>query len=131
MVGSAASIKYNQKIQRKKYAAKVIDCHDSLEQCNKTINREVGIMITCNHPTIIDIIGYSKKDVNGEYNATIVMNLMKNGSLAHVIEQIRLGSGPIEYSNTTRQIILIGVARGMKYLHYRNIIHRYLKTENI
>lgn len=88
-------------------------------------------MITCNHPTIINIIGYSKKDFNDEYNATIVMNLMKNGSLAHVIEQIRLGSGPIEYSNTTRQIILIGVARGMKYLHDRNIIHRYLKAENI
>ena len=80
-------------------------------------------MICVKHPTLIKFIGYSKKDFLDESNVTIIMELAKNGSLNDVIESIMKSRGPADYTNTSRQIILVGVARGMKYLHDRNIIH--------
>ena len=113
------------------YAAKILDCGDDEEQCNKLIEREVGIMMCVNHPTIIKFIGYSKLDFHNENNLTIIMELAKNGSLSDVLKSIQQNDGPSNYTNTTRQIILIGISRGMKYLHDLNIIHRDLKAGNI
>ena len=113
------------------YAAKIIDCGDDEEQCNKIIDREIRIMIYCRHPTIIKFIGYSKIDFHHENNVTIIMELAKNGSLEDVLKNIRSSHGPINYTNTTRQIIITGIARAIKYLHDRDIIHRDLKPGNI
>lgn len=113
------------------YAAKVIDCGDDQEQCNKMIDREVGIMMSINHPTLVKLIGYSTVDFQGEKNITLIMELATNGSLLDIIKKIQVNDGPHDYTNTSRQIILIGVSRGMKYLHDRYIIHRDLKAGNI
>lgn len=122
-------------VQEKKtgqlYAAKVIDCDDNEGKCNEMVNREISILIYATHPTIVKFIGYSKVDFQGENNVTIIMELAKNGSLREVLRKIQQGCGPSNYTNTTRQIILVGVARGIKYLHDRNIIHRDIKPENI
>ena len=115
----------------KQYAAKVIDCGDDEEQCKKMIDREIGIMMYANHPTIIKLIGFSLQDFLEENNITIIMDLANNGSLADILQKIEHGDCPNDYTNTTRQIILVGVARGMKYLHDRNIIHRDVKAGNI
>lgn len=123
--------KVKEKSTGKLYAAKVIECWDNKEQCDKMINREVNIMFSCKHPTIIKIIGYSNKDFLNENNIVIIMELAKNGSLYDVIKSIIQGSGPKDFTNTTKQIILAGIARGMKYLHYHSIIHRDLKLGNI
>ena len=113
------------------YAAKIIDCGDDQEQCNKLIDREVLIMMSINHPTLAKLIGYSKVDFQGESNITLIMELAPNGSLLDVIQKIQVNDGPHDYTNTTRQINLIGISRGMKYLHDRYIIHRDLKAGNI
>ena len=113
------------------YAAKIIDCGDDEDQCNRIIEREVGIMIIVQHPTIIKFIGYSKIDFNGEHNITIIMDLAKNGSLADVLKKIEQNNAPDNYTATSRQIIVTGVARGMKYLHDHRIIHRDLKSGNV
>lgn len=113
------------------YAAKVIDCGDNQEECDKMFNREVGILMNVNHPTIIKFIGYSTTDFLEEQNITLIMELATNGSLQDVIKKLENNYGPADYTNTSRQIILIGVARGMKYLHDRNILHRDLKPGNI
>ena len=84
------------------------------------------------HPTIIKFVGYSKKDFLNEKNITLIMDYAKNGSLCNVIKKIQENCKLNDlYTNTSRQIILIGIARGMKYLHDRNIIHRDLKLDNI
>ena len=88
-------------------------------------------MMYIQHPTIMIFVGYSPTDFNNAHNMIIIMELAQNGSLQDVIKNIMSNNGPPYYCNTTRQIILVGVARGMKFLHDRNIIHRDLKPGNI
>lgn len=59
------------------------------------------------------------------------MDHMKEGSLADLIAKESKGLCSIKYDNTKRQIILIGIARGMMILHNCHVIHRDLKPENI
>ena len=59
------------------------------------------------------------------------MDYMKQGSLANLIEQETNSLCPSNYDNTKRQIILVGIARGMMLLHKHCVIHRDLKPENI
>ena len=129
--GFGVVYKVEEKETGELFAAKIIDCDDDEEMCNQMIKREISIMMYARHPTIIKFIGYSKLDFHEENNITIIMELAKNGSLKNVIKKIQEGDGPKDYTNTSRQIILVGVARGMKYLHDRSIIHRDLKTDNI
>ena len=95
------------------------------------INREIGIMMRLQHPAIIQFQGYSLQDFEGQIRVTIIMNLMKKGSLSAVLENVQKGLSDSKYDNTTRQKILIGIARGMMYLHKNYIIHRDLKPGNI
>lgn len=100
-------------------------------QKEEFLNREIGILMLANHPTIIKFIGFSLRDFFNRDNVVLIMELAEKGSLSEVLKQIQAGNIPKDYTDTIRQIILIGVARGMKYLHDRNIIHRDLKPENV
>lgn len=95
------------------------------------INREIRTMIHFNHPTIIKFRGYSLKDFWGQKNVTIFMDLAKNRSLKDVLKKCSNGLSPEQYDNTAKQIILIGIARGMMELHKGHLIHRDLKPENV
>lgn len=95
------------------------------------INREIGIMTRMDHPTIIKFYGYSLKDFDGKDNVTLFMQLASKGSLADLLKKVQQGLADDNYDNTARQKILIGIARGMMYLHQRHAIHRDLKPDNI
>ena len=95
------------------------------------ISREVRILIQIQHPTIIQFRGFSYIDFNKNKNITILMDYMKKGSLADLIDQEMKSLCPSTYDNTKRQIILVGICRGMMLLHHRHVIHRDLKPENI
>ena len=56
---------------------------------------------------------------------------MSKGSLFQMIQLEQQHVAPFNYNNTTKNIIIIGIAAGMKYLHNKNIMHRDLKPENI
>lgn len=113
------------------YCAKVYDFGGNKEKCNKIIDYIITIMSNIKHPSIIKIIGYSRIDFQSNSNATIITELAKNRSLYDVINEIKKGSKPKYYSNTSKQIILIGISNAMKYLHDHNIIHSNLKSSNI
>ena len=113
------------------YAAKVLNTHSDEAQYKKMIDREIGIMILCQHPTIIKFIGFSTYDFNEQKNITIFMELAKRGSLAEFLQKVQKGIIEELYDNTKKQIILVGIARGMMFLHQHQIIHRDLKPGNI
>ena len=60
------------------------------------------------------------------------MDHASNGSLSDVFKKIEEKKiFPSNYTNTSRQIILVGICFGMKYLHENKIIHRNLNPSNI
>lgn len=102
----------------------------NVEKYRQKINREIVILIRCQHPTIIKFLGYSFKDLLKQNNFTIFMEYMKNGSLTSILEKSR--ENPVDhFDNTAKQIILIGIARAMMYLHQHKIVHRDLKPGNV
>ncbi|KAK8871943.1 hypothetical protein M9Y10_007689 [Tritrichomonas musculus] len=118
--------KYNNKY----FAAKVNRFQGS-EKYSLLNRREISILIQIQHPTIVEFVGYSNKDFNGLDQTTIIMKFMSKGSLSDLIEKEIRGLCPSDYDNTKRQIILIGIARGMMILHSKNVIHRDLKSANV
>lgn len=88
-------------------------------------------MIKCQHPTIIKFHGYSLRNFNQQKNAMIFMELAKNGSLMNLIKKVKSGLLEQIYDNTNRQIILVGISRGMMHLHQHKIMHRDLKPGNV
>ena len=118
----------NNYINKTKYAAKIISGDTGNEQSRKMINREIGILMRLQHPNIIQFIGYSLKDFKGNDNVTLIMTLAEKGSLSTVLQNVQHGLADPIYDNTIRQKILIGIARGMMYLHKNHVIHRDLKT---
>lgn len=129
--GFGSVFKVRDQATETEYAAKIIINSGFDDQSKKMINREIGIMMRVHHPAVIKFLGYSLVDFNGNNNVTIIMQLAENGSLAELISRCQTGNAPHSYDNTTRQKILIGIARGMMYLHQHHIIHRDLKPGNI
>ena len=111
------------------YAAKIITYVNNEKQ-NMT-DREIEIMMNLQHPTIINFIGYSLMDFEGKFAVTIIMDLANKGSLDQLLQNSEKSLAYLDYNNTARQIILVGITRGMMILHQHNILHRDLKPGNI
>lgn len=120
-----------EKETSKEYAAKVLLSEEDTPIYHQMANREIGIMIRVQHPTIIQFRGYSLEDLDHNKNIVIIMDFAKKGSLSKILQDARNSLADKDYSNTARQIILIGIAKGMMYLHKQHIIHRDLKPENV
>ena len=114
------------------YIAKILVLESTQnEQDRNIIKQEIINMIRLQHPTLNRFYGYSMIDFLNKNNVTFIMNYAENGSLASVFQSIQKGSTDIKIDNTIRQKILIGIARGMMYLHQNGIIYRNLKPANI
>lgn len=114
-----------------KLAAKVITKNDEEDKYKEMVNNEIQILLRSNHPTIVKFIGYSFKDFFNQQNVIIFTELAQKGSLEKYLSNAKKGLADSFYDNTCRQIILIGIARGMMYLHQNDIIHRDLKPGNV
>lgn len=52
-------------------------------------------------------------------------------TLEDILEAERISSSPNNWNNTTKTIVLFGIAEGMRQLHSKKIMHRNLKPSNI
>ena len=111
------------------YTAEVID--SSYLKNKQKLEDEINALENIQHPTISKFYGYSKLDFEGNDNITLLFQFTPKFTLADLLSKVRQGLHDNKYDNTARQKILIGVARGMMYLHQHHAIHRNLRPENI
>ena len=103
-------------------------CKDNLSQIthNEEIIKDLIILCQINHPNIVHLYHYSFQNVKGEFQPSFVFDNYLNGSLEYAIE-----NKSSNLDNTTKQIILCGIANGMKYLHSLNIYNFVLSPFSI
>lgn len=127
----SVSLVHPKNDKRKKIALKMIPVDLTDHDTQKSFIREISIMATLNHPSLIRLIGftnYSKKhqsfQIYSEYlpNRTLIDALRDDECL----EEKKKTLNP-----TRRSIIVYGIASAMSYLHKNKIVHRDLKPENI
>ena len=95
------------------------------------LSREVGILSTLNHPSVMRFFGYSSTDFIDLCRPVIVTEIITNGRLANILEIERSGFNISFWDDTMKLINIYGIASCMAYLHSLDIIHRDLKPENI
>lgn len=85
-----------------------------------TFQRELAILATAEHPAILKFMG-----ATDTHPFSIVTEWMPNKSLYH---ELRKGH---KMTPTLKTIACFDIARGMQFLHSREIIHRDLKSLNV
>lgn len=76
------------------------------------------------HPAVLPLVVFNFKSIKNKPKPTIITKYAINGSLDSIISKNIL-------SSTQKYIILLGIAKGMNYLHLHGIVHRDLKPLNI
>jgi serine/threonine protein kinase len=90
---------------------------------------EIHAMSTLVHPCVTRLRGYCPPD--RENQARIWTDFAMNGSLASVLEGVRVGREPDFWDPTGRALIICGIALGMRHVHSMGFIHRDLTPGNI
>jgi small GTP-binding protein len=97
--------------------------------------REVQILWSQNHPTLLKCLGYLPADETGIESAALVLELAEGGSVKTFIQKAQVADGDTDpdprWTPTRKHIILYGTALGISILHDRGIVHRDLKPENV
>ncbi|KAF9649193.1 kinase-like protein [Thelephora ganbajun] len=91
---------------------------DDTDKINKRYCKEVIVCKRANHPNVLSIEGVAPK----LFEFSMVSQWMPNGNMLGYVEQ---------YPGTNRLKLLIGVTRGLNYLHVNDVIHGNLKGQNI
>jgi serine/threonine protein kinase len=111
-----------------KYAKKVFRGVD-----NKSFKQESEVLACLCHPNVVRVVGWSESR-NGE-NKSIVMELMHE-DLSNFLSECAdknefRGSADVPLSILAAVNLMLQVARGLKYLHSRRVVHRDVKSLNV
>lgn len=101
--------------------------NENLLKSQNTFYQEVAILATCNHPAIVEFVGWCTEKKKGK----IYLIALEKGSLKDLISKSMKREPDPLWDYTHKLIISYGIARAMEYLHRINILHRDLKSENI
>ncbi|KAJ7262839.1 kinase-like domain-containing protein [Mycena rebaudengoi] len=99
-------------------ALKVVRTGGGIIPTSKAILREIEIWSTLRHPNVLPFLGANHLDDR----PFIVMPYMKYGNAREYLQN---------YQNETPLPILQDAARGLLYLHSKNVVHGDLKAANI
>lgn len=105
---------------KKQYFAN--SCYD--EDSENELRHELHFLEKYCHSTFTNLIGYSEIDFFRRKCFTLIYEYAVNDSLQSLLDKGTL-------DNTQRQIILVGICRGMMLLHANRTIIRSLKPTNI
>lgn len=105
---------------KKQYFAN--SCSD--ESSENYLRHELHFLEKYSHSTFSNLIGYSEIDFIGRKRFTLIYEYSVNDSLQSLLDKGTL-------DNTQRQIILVGICRGMMLLHANRTIIRSLMPKNI
>lgn len=92
--------------------------------------REVSILLSLQHPTILHLVGYSLPSERYQFWG-LYTEFMPNGTLQQALDCERNGNPTPGFDATVKAMVAYGVAAGMKYCHEKRLVHRDLKPENI
>jgi TPR repeat protein len=101
------------------------------ERHRRMFEREVEILASVDHATLLGFRGFVPVDPNTDELPAIVTEFAAGGSLQDVIDAERAKRAVGRWDGTQKMITLFGIAYGMMILHRRKIVHRDLKPENV
>ncbi|CAI7830731.1 unnamed protein product [Closterium sp. NIES-53] len=91
--------------------------------------REVNEMATKNHPNLVRLLGYcfDMNHTTERIEQIVIYEFMSNGDLERWIGP----HAPKQLTIRQRLDVMIGMARGLQYLHSFGIVHRDIKPANV
>ena len=117
--GATSSIKLYKKKDVQKYAKK--ELRDFNKITLQHFITEGKILFKLHHPCIVDIIAVNYGD---DKNPPSMILSLESESLEDAIEKNEL-------DHNQKNMILVEIVLGMRYIHHRNFMHRDLKPGNI
>ena len=104
------------------YAMKVVrKINKNYQEGNQTFLQEIEILITLEHPNIIKIYEYYEDEIN----YYLITEYISGGELFDYIER------DTAFTESKAKKIIKQILQALNYLHFNNLVHRDIKSENI